>query len=74
MSGDGTGGVRQVQQPRQVAAMPAAASHIGTPGRGVANMGSRPHTGLTHQLHDGSLVTRGRSRTRHLPQGAGRRT
>jgi hypothetical protein len=58
MSGDGTGGVRQVQQPRQAAATPADASHVGTPDRGVANMGSRPHSGLTHQLRDG---TRGRS-------------
>lgn len=71
MSGDGTGGVRQVQQPRQAAATPADASHVGTPDRGVANMGSRPHSGLALQLRDGA---RGRSRTRHLPRGAGRRT
>jgi hypothetical protein len=74
MSGDALGGVRQVQQPRQAAAMPADASHVGIPGCGVENVGSRPHTGLAHQLREGSLVTRGRSRMRYLPRGAGRRT
>jgi hypothetical protein len=73
MSGDALGGVRQVQQPRQAAAMPADASHVGIPGCGVENVGSRPHTGLAHQLREGSLVTRGRSRMRYLPRGAGRR-
>jgi hypothetical protein len=74
MSGDAPGGVRHVQQPRQAAAMPADASHVGIPGRGVENVGSRPHTGLAHQLREGSLMTRGRSRMRYLPRGAGRRT